>query len=116
MVSFSLVAAQSGVVLVDNIENGSEIDISSFDTTILSVRANAVGSPGSVIFDLNGKTDFQTENVDPYALAGNRNDGSYKKWAYDLRVENNVTATPYPLRAGGGTAGVPLQILFTIVD
>ena len=114
--SLSLINARNNAVLQDNIVDNSSIDISGFDTTVLNVRANTSGGTvGSVVFDLNGKKKFRTENAAPYALAGDIN-GNYLKWEYDLRSVNTIKATPYPNGGGSGLAGKPLTIHFTLVD
>ena len=114
IVSFSLIDAMSNKVLVQSISDNASIDISHTGARRINVRANTIGSPiGSVRFDLNCKINYRTENVEPYALAGD-NDGNYLTWLYDVRTTNTLTATPYPYADAGGTAGTPLTIHFTI--
>ncbi len=49
--------------------DGSTIDLAATGTS-LNVRAEVSGTVGSIRFSLDGQTNFQTENVAPYAQAG----------------------------------------------
>jgi hypothetical protein len=95
---------------------GDVIDLSNLPTRNLNIRANAhPNDVGSVIFDLNNKKNFQTENVNPYSLAGNFTGGSYMSWTPEPG-KYMMTATPYTMAGGKGAAGRPLTINFEVTD
>ena len=66
--SFTLVNAATDQDL-RTLNSGDTIDLSA-DGSSLNIRANVSGSAGSVRFALDGNSNYQTENVAPYALAG----------------------------------------------
>lgn len=117
VISFSLMEANTMNVLIETIDDESEIDISALGTKELSIRANTVGdtSVGSVIFELNGNNKYKLENMPPYSIAGDNNTGP-KPWSYEKGDENTLKATPYTKRFGRGTAGAYREIRFTIVE
>src|SRR5690606_11429802 len=86
-----------------------------FDPAKLNIRANtSPESVGSVVFELDGKK-FRTENVSPYALAGDNPPGNYHDWTPPLG-EHILKATPYTEKNGGGETGPSLTIRFTVVE
>ncbi|MGV3485608.1 MAG: hypothetical protein ACO1RT_14425 [Planctomycetaceae bacterium] len=69
---------------------------------------------GSMVFALNNLSNFRTENVAPYAVAGDRN-GDY----FQLSVSRGsyfLTAHPFSLPNAGGTVGNGLSVSFNVVD
>jgi hypothetical protein len=111
---FSLIDASNNTSL-GPLHDGDVIDLSLLPSN-LSIRANA--NPGeedvnSVVFDFNGKNNFRTENIEPYALGGDRS-GDYSSMLLPLGT-NKLTATPYSLSDGKGTSGMPLSVMFTVV-
>jgi subtilisin family serine protease len=113
--SFTLINAATDLDLFE-LTDGAELNLATLPTRSLNVRADTIpGTVGSVRFWLNGNV-FRTENIAPYALAGDTNNGTnYLSWTprpgtYTLR------ATPYQNANAGGTAGTPLEITFTVVD
>lgn len=100
---------------IRQLQDGDTINLAGLATLTLNIRANtAPAVVGSVVFNLIGaETRNQTESIVPYALFGDNNRGDYFAWtptngAYTLKV------TPYSSKAGGGTAGTPLTIHFTV--
>ncbi|MBO9702720.1 MAG: T9SS type A sorting domain-containing protein [Sporocytophaga sp.] len=83
------------------------------ETPDVNIRYNPVSTPGSVVFKLNGGI-YRTENQSPYALAGDT-DGDYNVLSLSSGVYE-LTATPYSSSGGGGIAGTPLSIHFTVRD
>jgi hypothetical protein len=81
----------------------------------LNIRAETVpATVGSVRFDLDGTA--RTENHLPYALAGDAAGGSdYLPWTPGVG-SHRLVVTPFTSANGGGTAGIPLAISFTVVD
>jgi hypothetical protein len=69
---------------------------------------------GSVVFDLSGpQVQSTVENLPPYALFSDLN-GAYNSWT-PLGGTYTLTATPFDAPQGGGAAGSPLTITFTVV-
>lgn len=83
----------------------------SADGTGLNVRADVSGTVGSVAFYLDGKL-VRTENVAPYALAGDNATG-YLRWT-PTAGSHTLNAVPYSSGSCGGTAGTALQLTFTV--
>jgi hypothetical protein len=86
----------------------------------VNIRANTEPSTvGSVRFELrrNGTViRMHVENNPPYALFGNSG-GDYAPWPDGGPTAGStyrVKATPHSAPGGGGTAGVPLELTFTI--
>ena len=95
------------------IPNGATIDLEALGLTAISMRANTnPSSVGSVIFTVDG-SKFQTENILPYAMAGDTN-GNFNPWNYTLG-NHTVSAAPYTGSNGSGTAGQALTISFTLL-
>lgn len=116
VVSFSLIDARSNRVIVQNIQDYDTIDLSGLGTKAVNIRANTVGDDaiGSVRFDLNGRINYRTENVAPWALAGDIN-GDYIVWHYNSGQQNTLAATPYEGILQRGKAGKKKTIHFTLV-
>jgi CubicO group peptidase (beta-lactamase class C family) len=94
------------------LQRGATLNLSTLPTKNLHIRANtSPATVGSVVFKLDG-SNFQTESSAPNALAGNAN-GNYAAWT-SSNGSHILTATPYPQSGGGGTAGTPLTINFTV--
>ncbi|MFW6107529.1 MAG: DUF5060 domain-containing protein [bacterium] len=108
----------TGLTLVDAqtdrdiraLTDGATIDLAK-DGGSLNVRADVAGEVGSVRFAVDGKT-VQTENVAPYALAGDRG-GDYSPWR-PSPGRHVLTVTPYAESNGRGQAGKPLRLTFTV--
>lgn len=92
--------------------SGSTINLAA-DGKTLNVRAHAGGTVRSVEFILNGKR-FSTENVSPYALAGDSN-GKFYAWTPAVG-SHTLKVIPYSGKDRTGRAGVPLQVSFTVAS
>jgi hypothetical protein len=68
-----------------------------------------------VVFDLNNRYNYQTENLYPYALFGNLPNNKYVSWRPAVG-EYWINATPYSILFGKGAAGIHLDISFKVVD
>jgi hypothetical protein len=113
--SFYLINAQTNSV-IKKLNNNDVLYTGSLGTTILSVRADTTPeSVGSVVFALNGNSNFLKESTAPYALMGDSN-GKYVPWSYKSGQLNVLKATPFTSVGGAGDAGVPLELRFTIID
>ena len=79
------------------------------------MRADTAAPVGSVRFTLDGK-DYRTENVAPYALAGDGNSGrDYYAWTPALG-RHTLTATPFAGARAAGAKKAALTVTFTVVD
>jgi type 1 glutamine amidotransferase len=113
VISFVLVNADSDQDIAQ-IKEGDTFNLSEIGTSNLNVRAEVGGGTESVVFDYNGQSNFQTENLPVYALGGNTGD-DYKAWTPDLG-SNTITATAYTQNQGQGLAGDPLTVNFTFIN
>ncbi|MEM6498095.1 MAG: hypothetical protein AAF709_15410, partial [Pseudomonadota bacterium] len=68
--SFNLIDAESDTVVSD-LEDGDVIIVGSGGLSELSIQAVPSGNVGSIVFSLNGEP-VQTENIQPYALFGDK--------------------------------------------
>lgn len=82
-------------------------------TPHVNIRYNDTGTYASVVFKLNGNV-YRTENAWPYTLAGYAN-STYTSWLIS-EGDYELTATPYSLPDGAGTAGTPLTINFKVIE
>jgi len=108
---FELIDAQSDEV-VATMNDG---DLLNIDEIPDQINIRAITDPnivGSVRFSFNGNPNFRTENVFPYALAGDNN-GNYH--VLDIGPGNyTLTATPFPGVKASGAPGASRTITFTI--
>ncbi len=112
--SFTLVNADSDAD-IGPLNDGDTLNLATLPTRNLNVRANtSPATVGSVRFGLDGIPNYKTENVAPYALAGD-NGGNYNPWTPAVG-QHTLTATPYTEGGAGGTAGTALTVGFTVVD
>ncbi|GLR16080.1 hypothetical protein GCM10007940_06950 [Portibacter lacus] len=80
----------------------------------LNIIATIDGEVGSVRFSYDSDDNYQTENIAPYALAGDSN-GNYNAWTPALG-DHNIVARAY---AGSGASGNLLDSInlnFTVVS
>lgn len=114
---FTLINADADTAL-QALADGDTINLADLPTQALNVRAEVAdpeGATESVVFVLTGaSTKTQTESVAPYAMAGDTN-GNYNAFNFNPGA-HTLTATPYSENGGGGTAGPPVVVTFTVVD
>ena len=110
--SFILVDAQSNVDLF-TIRNGELLNLALLPPQI-SVRVVVSGTPGSVVFALDGNSTFQTENVAPYALGGDAPAGDFTPVALGPGT-HVIRATPFAAANGGGAAGGSLELTVLVL-
>lgn len=95
--------------------DGMILNLSTLPTTSLSVRAETDPSPvGSVVFGYDSNPSLQTENILPYAIAGD-NSGDYNPWTPTVGP-HTLTATPYTGSGGSGIPGTALTVNFTVIN
>ncbi len=113
--SFTLVNADTDKDVME-LTDGAVVDLQKIGTANLNVRANIMPKEvGSVVFDLNEQKGFRTENVFPYALAGDAPPGKYFDWVVAPGMYT-ITATPFSEKRGKGEAGLSRTISFEVVD
>lgn len=79
----------------------------------LALRANTVGTVGSVKFGVDGNANFKTESTPPYAVFGDSG-GNYGPWTLTNGL-HKITATPYAAGAATGTAGSTTTLTITLL-
>ncbi|MEO0421580.1 MAG: DUF5060 domain-containing protein [Pseudomonadota bacterium] len=97
----------------DPLADGATLNLATLPTRNLNVVARTDGEIGSVRFLLDGAV-FSTENVAPYALAGDSN-GDFNAWTPPLG-ELTITATAYAGEGAGGEVGGSVMITLDVVD
>lgn len=107
IVSATLINADTNQPIVDfaPIKDGATLDLSKLPTRKLNIRADTKGNVTAVRFELNGDM-VQTENVAPFALAGDSN-SDYKPWT--------PSVGQHTLKLVGGK-GKPLTLRFNVID
>lgn len=97
---------------VGTLVNGQVIDLAI--TPEINVRANpAGGKVSSVRFGLNNTPNYKTENLAPFAIAGDDQKGDYYNWNITPGTYT-ISATPYAASNASGTAGGTISITITI--
>ncbi|NMM48520.1 Ig-like domain-containing protein [Marinigracilibium pacificum] len=116
VVSFTLIDAdiqeEIGPLL-----DGDVINLDNYRKNKFSIVAEVNGvNVGSVVFDFNGESNFQTENYAPYAINGDYSGGKkFHPIELPLGV-NTVTATPFTQKNGNGFGGIPLTVNFEVIN
>jgi hypothetical protein len=112
--SFTLINANNDQEL-RTINNGDAINLAQLGTTKINIRVNTSPSQvGSVVIGLNSNSRYKVENTAPYTI-GSNSGSDYYAWNYPSG-QINLTATPYQWSNGGGTAGTPLTVSFSITS
>lgn len=112
--SFTLVNAHTNEDIRE-IKERDLIDYATLPTEHLSIRANTVPSKvGSVVFELNGRK-VKTENIVPYAIAGDDPKGNYNPWELPVG-SHTLMATPYATHSGKGEKSTPLTVNFKVIN
>jgi len=96
---------------------GEIINLDNYASNEFSVIANpTMADVGSVVFDFNGQEAFQTENIAPYSLDGDFNNGNSFYPVELPKGINTITATPYTGANGSGKIGKALTVEFEVID
>lgn len=98
---------------ISELEDGLTINLNETGSA-LNVRAVVSGAINSIRFRLDDESNFSTENVEPFSLAGDTN-GDYKSWTPSLGL-HTITATGF---AGSGATGEQLDeltVTFTVSE
>ncbi len=112
VVGFTLVDADTNQD-IRPLNNGDALILSQLPSH-LSIRANTVGTVGSVTFSYHDLPNFQNEDTAPYSIAGDDR-GDYRP--ADIRLGQNIlTAMPYTEPNSGGQSGQKLTIGFTVLQ
>jgi glucose/arabinose dehydrogenase len=101
------------IAAFDPIPENAIIKLSTLATNHLNIRANTHPAiVGSLKFSYDAQTNFQLENVAPYAFVGDEF-GNYAPWIPSLG-DHTIIATPYAGENATGTVGTSLTRNFTI--
>lgn len=112
VISFTLINADTDED-IRTLQAQDTINLGTLPANNINIRANTFpATVGSVVFTLNSKN--KTENVAPYSLRGDTN-GDYDGWTPPIG-NYTLKATTYSLSGGQGTAGTPLEIIFTVTN
>ncbi len=112
VVVFQLVDTATNEVIETFFEDAT-IDLADYDSVAITAL-RSVGEPGSVVFGYDDNPTFRTENVAPYALAGDFNG---KLVPFDLTLgKHTITATPYEAGNGKGTEFTGKTIELEVVN
>ncbi|MCC6616427.1 MAG: cellulase family glycosylhydrolase [Anaerolineae bacterium] len=79
-----------------------------------ALRANVSGTPGSVVFGVNGQTNYSVDPAAPYSLDGENGGVYYNSWLGN--GTHTITATPFSGAWASGTPGVTYSLTLTITD
>jgi len=101
--------------IISSLSDGDIIDLNDFpSTTELSILAETeIANIGSILFDFNGESAFQIENLAPYALNGGSLNTS-NPVAFIPGI-NTVTANVHSGRRGGGSILGSISISFEVI-
>jgi hypothetical protein len=110
VVSYDIVNT-SGKVL-RRLNDGDVLNADDLKDKGQTIVANTTGKIGSVKFSLNNKF-FSMQNASPYTLTGDNYGTYFVPWKPHAG-SYTLTATPYSKSDGGGSAGKPLTIHFTV--
>jgi hypothetical protein len=103
---------------VITLSNGMVIESAttpSFTVSAVLTSGTSSSSVKSVKFGYNGNAQLSLDNVTPYEMCGYTSTSRYLKCNQLSYGNHSVTATPYSLSNGRGTAGTPVQVTFSIV-
>jgi hypothetical protein len=70
---------------------------------------------GSIRFNLNGNPNHKLESRAPYTIGGDNVWDDYLPWTPSVG-NHTLTVTPYSAADGGGSAGAPVTINFTVIN
>jgi hypothetical protein len=101
----------TGFVLIDarnDQEIGPLVNGGFINGVAKNIRADVAGSVQSVVFGFDTNANFRTENVAPYAFAGDKS-GDYLSYTF-ASGQHTVTATPYV----NGIAGMSMSVTFNV--
>ncbi len=118
-----MLAAVSGLALVNvdtgedltKLEDGMVINLAKLPTRNITVRADASADTESVRFGLDRDWSYHTENIEPYAIAGDSRDGTYYAWRPG-EGDHTLTVRAYTGNRGRGGASSRVKIHFRVID
>ena len=115
---FRLYDADADMVIPpDPLTDGAMLDIAGENVNFEAVTASPDNGTESVFLELFGPTSTsRSERLAPYLLAGDNAGGGDIFPITLLPGVYTLKATPYTEDFGGGTAGIPVEIQFTVKD
>ena len=114
--AFVLIDADADEVIdrFDPLEDGDTLDLQELPSKNLNIRVDTDGPVESVRFGYDGDDNVQTENLAPWAFAGNSGD-DYNAWRPSVG-RHTVRATPYAADNAEGNAGRTATITIFVID
>jgi hypothetical protein len=111
---FTLINADTDQPIMP-LTNGATINLVTLPTDKLNIRADTnPAMVGSVRFAYDSNSNYRTEDMAPYTLAGDTIP-DYYSWTPSAGP-HEITATPYTGSRASGTEGEPLTIAFTVTE
>ena len=105
----------------DPLPDGAVLNLATLPTKNLNIRANTnPATVGSVRFAYDGNANYHLEGLAPYAIGGDNGltasgTPNYNAWTPAVG-RHTLTVTPYTKGGGGGTAGTPVTVAFTVTN
>lgn len=100
---------------IATLSNGATINLATTGPN-LNLRADTTPPVlGSVRFNFDGNADYKVESLAPYTIGGDNIWDDYLPWTPTVG-SHTLTVTPYSAANGGGTAGTPVTIQFTVTN
>lgn len=112
VLSLALVNANTNQVIpgFESLQNGAILNLATLPTTNLNVVAVGSSTVSSIVFGLDGNSNYRTETTAPFALFGDSN-GDFYAGAFTLGT-HTLTAIANP----GPNSGPPLSVTFTVIN
>lgn len=100
---------------IGSLANGAIINLATYGPN-LSLRVDTAPPVlGSVRFNLDGNADYKLESLAPYTIGGDNIWDDYLPWTPSVG-SHSLIVTPYSAANGGGTAGAPVTLNFSVVN
>ncbi|WP_158546246.1 polysaccharide lyase [Adhaeribacter pallidiroseus] len=100
---------------IQALTEGTILDLAKLPTRNLNILATSSKTIGSVVFNLSGaQINNSTQTNAPYALFGDTN-GKLLAWT-PVIGNYSLKSTSYAGANGTGTAGLPLNVTFQVID
>ena len=105
----------------DPLPAGAVLNLATLPTKNLNIRANTnPATVGSVRFTYDGNANYHLEGLAPYAIGGDNGltasgTPNYNAWTPAVG-SHTLVVTPYTKGGGGGTAGTPVTVAFTVTN
>lgn len=115
MLGFTLIDPVTNVEM-GSLVGGTIVDMNEFSSSSLNIRANTLpDQPGSVVFGLNNIYPVRTENLFPYAFAGDNSRDYSTSWT-PASGNYAIKAAAFTEKNGAGETYGSLSVHFQIIN